>query len=197
MDWKDVGQALAKNAPFLGSILLGPMGAGVGKIIADTLGTSEDPAAVLQELNTNPEAVLKLREIESNERIRTQELANAMASKQLESEVAAVQSVNETMRAEAGSEHWQTYSWRPALGFAVAFNTVAASLLVLVAFALTITNSFAAGDMIASLPGVLGALAAINATVLPVLGIASWYRGKMQADPAIPPSIPIPRKVTK
>lgn len=197
MDWKDVGQVLAKSAPYLGSILLGPMGAGVGKIIADTLGTSEDPAAVLQELNTNPEAVLKLREIESNERIRTQELANALASKQLESEVAAVQSVNETMRAEAGSEHWQTYSWRPALGFAVAFNTVAASLLVLVAFALTITNSLTAGDMIASLPGVLGALAAINATVLPVLGIASWYRGKMQADPAIPPSIPIPRKLTK
>lgn len=197
MDWKDVGQVLAKSAPYLGSILLGPMGAGVGKVIADTLGTSEDPAAVLQELNSNPEAVLKLREIESNERIRTQELANALATKQLDSEVTAVQAINETMRAEAGSEHWQTYSWRPALGFAVAVNTVASSLLVLVAFALTMSGEEVAANMIAALPGVLGALAAINATVLPVLGIASWYRGKMQADPAIPPSIPLPRKVTK
>lgn len=197
MDWKDVAQVLAKSAPYLGSLLLGPAGAGVGAIIAKTLGTTEDPAAVLQELNSNPEAVLKLREIEANERIRTQELANELAGKHLDAEVSAVQAVNETMRAEAGSEHWQTYSWRPALGFAVAFNTVAASGLVLVAFTMTIFNSFAAGDVIAALPGVLGALAAINATVLPVLGIASWYRGKMQADPAIPPTIPIPRKATK
>ena len=43
-----------------------------------------------------------------------------------------------------------------------------------------------AAAVVATLPMVLGALAGINATVLPILGIASWFRGKAQADPIIP-----------
>ena len=41
-------------------------------------------------------------------------------------------------------------------------------------------------EVLSYLPGMLGAEAAIMATMAPVLGIASWYRGKMQADPGIP-----------
>jgi hypothetical protein len=47
-------------------------------------------------------------------------------------------------------------------------------------------GSAVAATAVSALPTALGALAAINATVLPVLGIASWFRGKMQADPSIP-----------
>ncbi|MGF6781128.1 hypothetical protein [Paraburkholderia sp. GAS334] len=36
------------------------------------------------------------------------------------------------------------------------------------------------------LPGMLGAEAAVMGTMAPVLGIASYFRGKMQANPAIP-----------
>jgi len=37
----------------------------------------------------------------------------------------------------------------------------------------------------AQLPTVLGALAALNGVASPILGIASWFRGKMQADPNV------------
>jgi hypothetical protein len=35
-------------------------------------------------------------------------------------------------------------------------------------------------------PGILATVARILAVVSPILGVASWYRGKMQADPSIP-----------
>ncbi|MBC7665587.1 MAG: hypothetical protein H7276_17675, partial [Caulobacter sp.] len=79
-----------------------------------------------------------------------------------------------------------TYTWRPVLGFAVGFNVLASSLLVLGVFAGVGLGSPAAALAVAQLPMVLGALAGINGTVLPILGIASWFRGKAQADPSIP-----------
>lgn len=46
-----------------------------------------------------------------------------------------------------------------------------------------------AAAALGQLPAVLGALAAISATVLPILGIASYFRGKMQADPGVPADV--------
>ena len=39
-------------------------------------------------------------------------------------------------------------------------------------------------DVLSYLPAMLGAEAAVMATIAPVLGIASYFRGKAQADPA-------------
>jgi len=40
--------------------------------------------------------------------------------------------------------------------------------------------------VLGQLPGMLGSEAAVIATMAPVLGIASFFRGKMQADPRVP-----------
>lgn len=93
--------------------------------------------------------------------------------------------VNKTMQAESASEHWPTYSWRPYIGFC--FGTLAMISGATVAIAYGGVMFFGRDPaMLASLPGMLGAEAAIMAAMSPVLGIASWYRGKMQADPRIP-----------
>lgn len=113
----------------------------------------------------------------------------AVLGQELEFEKLAVQNaadVNKTMQAESASEHWPTYSWRPFIGFAVGFNTIAAGVLVLIVFGPVMFGSAPAAQAISYLPSALGALAAVNATVLPILGIASWFRGKMQADPTVP-----------
>lgn len=47
-------------------------------------------------------------------------------------------------------------------------------------------NAPGADKAIAALPTALGSLAAICGLATPVLGIASYFRGKMQADPRIP-----------
>jgi len=131
--------------------------------------------AALKALQADPNLVLKYRQAVLDQEIEFQKLAVENAA-----------DVNKSMQAEAGSEHWPTYTWRPLVGFAVAFNTFASGILVLMVFGPVMLGNTPAAQAIANLPLALGALAAVNGTVLPILGIASWFRGKMQADPTIP-----------
>lgn len=192
MNWKDVSDVVGKYAPMLGGLLGGPGGLAIGSIIASALGVQNSPEAVSEALKVNPEAAVKLAEIEANERVKIRELAVMEANACITATAANAVSVNQTMQAEANSERWPTYSWRPMIGFAVAFNVFASSILVLAVFVPVMLGSKEAMAAVGQLPMVLGALAGINATVLPILGIASWFRGKMQADPTIPPAMAIP-----
>lgn len=85
-------------------------------------------------------------------------------------EIAAknAEDVNKTMQAEAAAEHWPTYSWRPFIGFV--FGLYIASMFLLPLFGVT---------PVPMTPDLVMAVGAI-------LGVASWFRGKMQADPNIP-----------
>ena len=91
MDWKGVGNAVIKaGAPLLGGALFGPAGAAVGSIIAAQFGVSPDatPDQVLTAIKGDPDAALKLREIETTHVERLQELEN----ERLRIETADVQS---------------------------------------------------------------------------------------------------------
>lgn len=186
MNWSDVASAAGKFAPILGTLLAGPAGGAVGGLVAAALGVENTPNAVNVALATDPAAAVKLQELQSNERVKLQELLVSAEKARLEAEAAASRDVNQTMQAEAQSSHWPTYTWRPVLGFAVAFNVVVSSLLVLIVFGAIVFGVTAAAAAVAQLPMVLGALAGINGTVLPILGIASWFRGKAQSDPMNP-----------
>ena len=79
MDWKGVGNAVIKaGAPLLGGALFGPAGAAVGSIIAAQFGVSPDatPDQVLTAIKGDPDAALKLRQIETDHVERLQELEN-------------------------------------------------------------------------------------------------------------------------
>jgi hypothetical protein len=184
MDWKDIASTVGKAAPLLGTLLGGRAGAAVGALIASSLGTGSDPADVAQVLATNPEALLKLKQIEADRQVKLQELLIDQSKADIAGQVQASADVNKTMQAEAAAEHWPTYGWRPAIGFAVALAVVLAVLTVFAAYAAAIIYNRPEG--LAQLPGILAAIAGIIAVVSPILGIASWYRGKMQADPAVP-----------
>lgn len=94
MDWKDVGAKIANVAPVLGGAVGGPAGAVAGKaikLIAGALGCEEKPAAVVSALQANPDALLKLKELETRhkeeiyrltiqeQQIYLQDVANARA----------------------------------------------------------------------------------------------------------------------
>ena len=64
MDWQDVGHAVAKSAPALGAALGGPAGAAVGGLIAAAFGVDRNAAAVAEAVANDPEAAVKLREVE-------------------------------------------------------------------------------------------------------------------------------------
>jgi hypothetical protein len=167
-DWKDIAGVVGKTAPLLGTLLGGPAGAAVGGIIASVLGTganADDVSAAL----ANPETAGKLRQIEAERQEKLAELAADQAKAEIAGSVAALQAVNQTMQAEAASEHWPTYTWRPFIGF--------------------VTGTMAFGVYFV-LP-----LAHIPVPAVPesvwlmlggILGVASWFRGKAQADPRIP-----------
>jgi len=168
MEWKDVAGTVGKVAPMLGTLIGGPAGAVVGGLVASALGVGSTPDEVSQALATNPEAAVKLKQIEADRQVRLQELLVQAASAEITAASAAIQSVNTTMQAEAKADHWPTYSWRPAIGFV--FAAYVASLFVLPLF--DKTPVALSPDMTLAIGG--------------ILGVASWFRGRMQADPRVP-----------
>ena len=70
MDWKDVGNVIGKAAPVLGAVLGGPVGAiagAAGSLVAKALGSESTPEAVNTAIQADPEALIKLRELEVQE----------------------------------------------------------------------------------------------------------------------------------
>lgn len=67
MNWSSIKETVGKVAPLAGTLLGGPAGAAVGSLISSALGVENNPDAVATAL-ASPEATVKLRELESNER---------------------------------------------------------------------------------------------------------------------------------
>lgn len=120
MDWKDIGCSVANAAPALGVALGGPAGGAIGSIVAATFGASADPQAVSQAIQADPEAAVKLREIE----LRHAEVLGALAVQRAEAELLDVQHARATHR-----DHWMPWVLTLVLAAMVA-GTVAALLLV-------------------------------------------------------------------
>lgn len=169
MEWRDLAGIVGKTAPLLGSLLGGPAGGAVGAIVAAALGTGGTPDAVSQALTVNPDAAVKLAEVEASKAVQLQTLVIQAEQARLVAATTEIQAVNATMVAEAEAEHWPTYSWRPFCGFVFGF------MFLGVYFVLPL----------AKLPVPVvptEAWLAIGA----ILGVASWHRGAMQNNPSIP-----------
>lgn len=169
-DWKDVASLVGRTAPILGTLLGGPVSvaAGIGALISSALGTGASPDEVAQALQTNPDAAVKLKQIEKDRQVDLQGLLVQHAANQLAAETAQIQAVNATMQVETKAEHWWSSGWRPYIGFA--FGTYIVSLFVLPLFGKT--PVVLTTDIVLAIGG--------------ILGVASWFRGKAQADPMNP-----------
>lgn len=164
LTWKDIAGVVGKEAPILGTLLGGPAGGAVGAIIASGLGVGNTPDDVKVALATNPDAAVKLAQIEKDRQVELQQLVMQSEQNRLANETAQIVAVNTTMQAEDKAEHWPTYSWRPFVGFVF-------------------------GIMFGGVYFVLP-LAHLPVPVVPteawmaiggVLGVASFFRGKAQA----------------
>jgi gas vesicle protein len=185
MDWKDLSGIIGKAAPILGTLIGGPAGASIGALIASALGTDNTPTAVSQALQTNPDAAVKLAQIESDQKIKLAELATDQAKSQIAASQQSITDINKTMQTEAVSEHWPTYAWRPFIGFCFGSLGMVAGVTAAVSYIGVMFFKVDSG-VLSQLPALIGSEAAVMATMAPVLGIASYFRGRMQADPNIP-----------
>ena len=75
MTWKDIGKKVAEAAPLLGNVLAGPVGGAAGSLIATIFGTEPDPDAVMKKIEQDPQAYLKLKELELNHAAELERLA--------------------------------------------------------------------------------------------------------------------------
>lgn len=142
--------------------------------IAKSVTGAQTGDEAVKALQANPDLVLQYRKAVLDQEVSFQALA-----------VQNAKDINTTMQAEAASEHWPSYSWRPAIGFSFALLAIIGGLTAASAY-IGVMFFNAKPEMLNYLPAMLGAEAAIMATMAPVLGVASWFRGKMQADPSIP-----------
>lgn len=75
MDWKDIAGVVGKAAPVVGTLLGGPAGTAVGGLVAAALGTDATPDAVSAALVGNPDAIVKIQELQTNAKVQLQQLA--------------------------------------------------------------------------------------------------------------------------
>lgn len=163
MDW------LKAIAPTAATMLGGPLAGMAVKFLADKIGAPADTAdavtTALASLNETPEGRIKLAQIDAD--LRTHAIDAGIDLERLAVQNAA--DINKTMQAETTAEHWPSYSWRPFCGF------VFGVMFLGVYFVLPLLKL-----PVPMVP--MEAWAAMGA----VLGVASWFRGKAQADPANP-----------
>lgn len=116
MEWKDIAGMVGKAAPIVGGLIGGPAGAAVGGLVASALGTEATPDAISRALVTDPDAVVKLKELEVNSRTELQSLAVTAENNRLQA--AAVQYAAEAADRDSARRlaSQQTKDWvRPSV----------------------------------------------------------------------------------
>ena len=116
MNWSDIGKKVGGALPLIGSLLGGPAGASIGSLAAHALGVEDSPDAVDAAIEKDPDALLKLRQLQADHEKDMRQLAITSEQNLLAADTASIQAVNATMQAEANSEHCMQWSWRPIDG---------------------------------------------------------------------------------
>lgn len=179
--WDNVKKIIGTAAPMIGTLIGGPAGTTVGGMVASALGVENTPDAIEQELKASPEALLKLKQLESDERVRLRELSVEQSKIESEERRNQLTQQHATMQAELASNDPYVRRWRPTFGYAMC---VAWCLLFAgIAYALVASPEHAA-EMI----NAVVALTPLFSVALAVLGISIHKRSQdKQVDKGIEP----------
>jgi len=180
MDWKDIGKKIASTgATLLGTAIGGGAGGSLlGGIVADALGVENEPDEISKAIDRDPQAAVKLREIQSQERVRLREIAGKQAIAEIEAETARHQSINETMRAELQANDHYRGRWRPTFGYVMAFNMATISIAFFAAVIAVILEPEQGGNIADGFSAMLASFVTIFSLGLGVLGIQVHQRSK-------------------
>jgi len=86
MKWSDVGNIIGRAAPVVGTLLGGPAGAAVGALVSSALGVQNDPESVNAALSSNPDAIVRIQELQTNAKVQLQQLAVTAENNRLQAE---------------------------------------------------------------------------------------------------------------
>ena len=141
--------------------------------IAQKVTGTSDGEAALEAIKANPTLALQLQQEIDRHAEEMMKIGQAVQLAEIQADSQSIQAVNQTMQAEAKADHWPTYSWRPFIGFIFGF------MLFGDYFVIPVLNGWFKIPQ-PSIPS--EAWVAIGG----ILGVASFWRGKAQADPNIP-----------
>ncbi|WP_216639661.1 hypothetical protein [Burkholderia vietnamiensis] len=182
-----IAMALAQFAPMIAGWLGGSKAEDVAtKVVgvAQAVTGQSAPDAALAALQADPNLALQFQKAVLDQQAQLAQISADVTKAELAADAANAAAVNQTMQIEARSDHWPTYSWRPFVGFCFGVLALISGMTVACAY-LGVMFLHADPKVLTDIPGMLGAEAAVMATMAPVLGIASYFRGKMQANPVV------------
>lgn len=166
MNWKDLSGIIGKLAPTLGVALGGPAGGAVGALISTALGVRSTPDAVAEAVRTNPDAAIKLAEIQANLQLA-----------QISADTSRHSQTEQTARAEQQSGDEYVRRTRPGLARKSAYATFGYAVATGVIF--PVVNAFSTGA--GALPGpdgfIISALFAPCLTYMGVRTIDAFSKG--------------------
>lgn len=165
MSWSDVKGAVAKIAPILGTALGGPAGTAVGGLIAAALGVGDTPDAVHQAIQNDPQAAVKLVQLQNQHEEQIVQL-------HLQAETTQQAEINKTYRAEIAANDPYVRRWRPTYGYATAITWILQTCaLVAAVVGATFIYPQHANEIMTGLGSLFGAMTAMWGIALTVLGI--------------------------
>lgn len=149
MKWSDVTDFLGGVAPVVGTILGGPAGGAVGGLVAKALGVEEKPDAVIEALKNQPDALLKIKELENSKALS--ELQASLDEKKLyaESEKANLSTVTSAQNMQVSAlNQSDTFSKQFVYWFAIGWSLFSMGYIGFITFGDIPANNIRFADTI-------------------------------------------------
>ncbi|MFM0210462.1 3TM-type holin [Paraburkholderia sediminicola] len=172
-----IAMALAQFAPMIAGWLGGTKAEDIaGKVvgIAQTVTGQSAPDAALAAIQADPNLSLQFQKAVLDQQAQLAQIAADVEKAEIAADQANTAVVNQTIQVEAKADHWPTYAWRPFVGFCFGFAWIGAYFII------PVLRGWWPNIAQPSIPP--EAWVAIGG----VLGVASFFRGKMQSDPRVP-----------
>ena len=136
MNWSDIGGIVGRAAPIVGTLLGGPAGAAVGALVASALNVPNDPDAVNVALAGNPDAMVRIQELQLTARVELEKLSVQAETIRLQAagaQYAAEAADRDSARQLAGKQPNDIV--RPALTFIMLGGSLFVVVAVLIGWA--------------------------------------------------------------
>jgi len=172
---KNLGRTIAgAGLTTLGGSIAGPAGAMVARGVAKKLGLEPDtdPAIINTEVQSSPEIIVKLREMDA----RMAEAHARIAEAEETGDSERIAAVNETMRAEILANP-AAGAWRPLWGkwSCWFFFPIVSTVVIYFGVCLFVTKDAESAKLCIEF---LGAVFMVMTVPMTILGVSAWHRGK-------------------
>lgn len=172
---------MAKVAPMLATVLGGPVAGGIAAVVASVFGTDHTPDAVLEAIKTDPDAAVKLAQIEANKALGLEEIISRVQIARLDAHARQQDAIGKTMQTEAHSEHWAQWSWRPFCGFSLGLLCLLTGVTVFAVYIGVIARGVPV-DALQHVPGMLASMGVVIGALSAVVGVSAYQRGREKRE---------------